>query len=162
MDAKAQSEKLQARRLEAGRLLKAGHKQVEVARRLGVAKSTVSGWSKRVEHGGLRALHARGLRGRPASLGARERTRIKRGLRKGALAAGFATELWTLPRVAEWVRREFGVRLSEVQIWRVLRSLGFTPQRPAKRALERDEVAIRRWKKQRWPALKKTPKSSTG
>lgn len=162
MDAKAQSEPLQARRLEAGRLLKASHQQIEVARRLGVAKSTVSGWAKRVEHGGLRALPARGLRGRPASLGARERARIKRGLRQGALAAGFATELWTLPRVAEWVKREFGVRLSAVQIWRVLRSLGFTPQRPAKRALERDEAAIRRWKQPRWPVLKKTPQSSTG
>lgn len=114
--------------------MKTGHTQIAVARQLVVAKSTVSGWAKRVGRGGLRALHAHGLRGRPASLGERERTRMKRGLRKGALAAGFATELWTLPRVAEWVEH----------------------------ALERDEVAIRRRKQQRWPALKITPKSSTG
>ena len=143
MEAKEQSEQLQTRRLEAGRLLKAGHAQIEVARQLGVAKSTVSGRAKRVEQGGLRALRARGLR-------------------KGALAVEFATELWTLPRVAEWVDREFRVRLSEPQIWRVLRSSEFSAQRPAKRALERDETAIQRWKQRRWPALKKTAKSSTG
>lgn len=161
MDTRIQSEQLEARRLEAGRLLRAGRAQCEVARELKISKSTVSTWAKRWEQGGLRALRAKGLRGRPARLKEADRKRLKRLLVKGALAAGFGTELWTLGRVAELVRREFRVQLSESQIWRVLRSMGFSPQRPEKRALERDAAAIERWKARRWPALKKTAKSST-
>ncbi len=162
MDARVQSEQLEQRRLEAGRLLRAGYKQIKVARTLWLGKSTVSDWAKRLEQGGLRALHARGLRGRPASLTPLDRARLRRLLLKGALAAGFATELWTLPRVAELVRREFQVKLSEPQIWRVLRAMGFSPQRPAKRAWERDEAAIRRWKTKRWPRVKKLQNPAAG
>ncbi|MGH8489037.1 MAG: helix-turn-helix domain-containing protein [Gammaproteobacteria bacterium] len=56
----------------------------------------------------------------------------------------------------------FGRRYSESQVWRILRGMGFTPQRPTRRALERDEVAIRQWKKKRWPGLKKTLQNKAG
>ncbi len=75
---------------------------------------------------------------------------------QGALAQGFPTELWTLPRVAKLIKQRFGVAYSSGHIWHLLRRLGFSCQKPARRATQRDEAAIERWKKRRWPALKKT------
>lgn len=70
----------------------------------------------------------------------------------GALAEGFPTDLWTLPRVGTLIARRFGRTNSESQVWRILVKLGFSCQRPSSRALERNGPAI-----QRWPAFKKTP-----
>lgn len=155
----AKSEKQKAkekRRLRAGRLLLKGIPQVEVAARLGVAKSTVSGWAKRLSESGLDALRSDAKLGRPSGLDDGQRRELVRALKAGAVAQGFPTELWTLPRVRRLIESMFGLRYSEPHVWRILRSLGFSPQRPSKRALERDEVAIRQWKQKRWPALKKT------
>ena len=150
---------LEKRRLRAGRMLLRGVAQAEVSRRVGVAKSTVSGWAKQVEAGGLDALRSTTPLGRPAGLNRGQRAALGRALKQGAMAHGFATELWTLPRVARLIEDQFGLRYSEPHVWRLLRQLGFSPQRPSKRALERDEQAIREWKRKRWPALKKTPRN---
>jgi transposase len=91
-------------------------------------------------------------------LSAADRQRIVQGLKHGPEALGYGTGLWTAWRVADLIERECGVKYSTVHAWRVLRALGWTPQRPASRALERNEAAIRRWKHGRWPELKKTPK----
>jgi transposase len=150
---------LQSRRLRAGRLLLKGNPQVEVARRVGVAKSTVSGWAKRVSEGGLEALRSDATLGRPAGMSMEQRAELVQALKAGAMAHGFPTELWTLPRIGRLIDDKFGLRYSEPHVWRILRSLGFSSQRPSKRALERDEKAIREWKQKRWPALKKTPRN---
>jgi len=155
MDSKTQSKVLERRRLKAGRLLLKGVAQIDVARRFGVAKSTVSGWHAKLERGGLDALRATGLRGRPAALDEADRKGLGKLLLKGPRAAGFTTDVWTLRRVRALVKREIRVVLSESQIWRVLRGMGFSPQKPAKRALQRDENKAREWQTQRWPALKK-------
>lgn len=152
----AKQEALEKRRLRAGRLLLKGVSQVEVSQRLGVAKSTVSGWAKRVHEGGLEALRSGGALGRPAGLDTTQRAELVRALKQGAIAHGFSTELWTLPRVGQLIARRFGLRYSEPHVWRILRQLGFSPQRPSKRALERDQQAIDAWKRKRWPKLKKT------
>ena len=128
--------------------------QAEVARRVGVARSTVCGWAKRLAAGGLDALRSSGLRGRPSSLSKQDLKELRKVLLKGALASGFPTEVWTLGRVRTVLAERFGVVLSES---RVLANMGFSCQRPARRALQRDEQAIREWKRKRWPALKKTP-----
>jgi transposase len=146
---------LQRRRLRAGRLLLKGVAQADVARRVGVTRSTVSEWNEKLQDGGLEALKRR-PRGRPAGLDPAQRRELIKHLRQGALAAGFATELWTLPRVGELIERRFARGYSESQVWRILVSLGFSCQRPSGRALERNESAIQRWKRERWPALKKT------
>ena len=147
---------LEKRRLRAGRWLLKGMPQVEIARRLGVSKASVCGWAKLMATGGLAALRSHSRLGRPPGLEATERTALAAALKAGAMAHGFPTELWTLPRVRRLIELEFGLQYSEPHVWRLLRSLGFTPQRPDKRALERDEQAIRTWKRKRWPALKKT------
>jgi transposase len=146
---------LQRRRLRAGRLLLRGVAQAEVARRVGVTRTTVSEWNEKLVDGGLEALKQR-PRGRPAGLDATQRRELVQHLKQGALAAGFATEMWTLPRVGQLIEQCFARRYSESQVWRILMSLGFSCQRPSGRALERNESGIQRWKRERWPALKKT------
>ena len=94
-------------------------------------------------------------RGRPAGLNSTQGRELIQQLRQGALAAGFGTELWTLPRVGRLIEQRFARRYSERQVWRIPMSLGFSCYRPSGRALERDELAIQRWKQQRGPALKK-------
>jgi transposase len=81
-------------------------------------------------------------------------------LKQGAIAAGYDTEMWTLPRVAALIEERFGERLAITSVWNTLRRMGFSPQRPSKLARERNEPAIKRWKAKRWPALKKSPRGS--
>jgi transposase len=109
----------------------------------------------------LEALKRR-PRGRPSGLEQAQRRELMRALKAGALAEGFATDLWTLPRVGHLIERRFGRAYSESQVWRILVSLGFSCQRPSGRALERDEAAIQRWKQTRWPVLKKTLRNKAG
>lgn len=156
-----ESRDLQRRRLRGGRLLLRGVAQADVARRVGVSRATVSDWNERVSEGGLEALKRR-PRGRPSSLDATQRSELVRRLKAGALAQGFSTELWSLRRVGQLLEEQFARRYSESQVWRILMALGFSCQRPTGRALERDEGAIRRWKRERWPALKKTLKNKAG
>ena len=153
-----QSRALQRRRMRAGRLLLRGMAQADVARKIGVSRTTVSVWNEQLGTGGLQGLKRR-PRGRPSGLDGPQKVELVRRLKEGALARGFATELWTLRRVGQLIEEQFGRRYSESQVWRILVGLGFSSQRPTGRALERDEGAIRRWKRERWPALKKTLKN---
>ena len=151
--------KLERRRLRAARLLEQGLSEAEVARRVGAHRQSVSRWAKELAKGGRQALKRAPRAGRPPQLSAADRRRIIEGLKRGPEALGYGTSLWTAWRVADLIKRECGVQYSTVHAWRLLRALGWTPQRPASRALERDEAAIRRWKRVRWPELKKTPKN---
>jgi transposase len=156
-----ESQLLQRRRLRAGRLLQRGVAQAEVARRVSVTRTTVSEWNAQLQAGGLEALKRR-PRGRPSGLEQAQRRELMRALKAGALAEGFATDLWTLPRVGHLIERRFERAYSESQVWRILVSLGFSCQRPSGRALERDEAAIQRWKQTRWLVLKKTLRNKAG
>lgn len=151
--------KLERRRRHAARLLQQGVHEAEVARRVGVHRQSVNRWAQQLAEGGRQALKKAPRAGRPPQWSASDRQRIVRGLKRGPEALGYRTSLWTSRRVAELIKRECGVQYSTVHAWRVLRALGWTPQRPASRALERNEPAIRHWKRVRWPELKKTPKS---
>ena len=151
--------KLEQRRMRAARLLERGLSEADVARRVGVHRQSVNRWAQQFATGGRAALKAAERTGRPPGLSDEERARIERALIRGPEAAGYGTALWTSWRVADLIERECGVRYSTVQAWRVLRALGWTPQRPAGRALERNEAAITQGKRKRWPLLKKTPKA---
>jgi transposase len=131
--------------------------EAEVARRVGVHRQSVNRWARQLAQGGRSALKRASRAGRPPLLWAADRQRIVQGLKQGPEALGYPTGLWTAWRVADLIERECGVKYSTVHAWRVLRALGWTPQRPAGRAWERNEAAIERWKRQRWPELKKTP-----
>ena len=149
---------LERRRLRGASLLERGYTQAEVSRMCKVSRQTVSEWARALASGGKAALRRKRL-GRPAQLDARQREELVRRLKEGALAQGFATELWTLNRVGELIARRFQVRYSHTQVWRLLGALGFSVQRPTRQAIERDEAAIRQWKAKRWPVLKKTPQN---
>lgn len=147
---------LESRRLRGAKLLSKGVRKAEVARRLGVARQSVAEWERMLKAKGQQGLKRRRL-GRPAQLSDAQCAELGKLLVEGALAQGFATELWTLPRVAKLIKQRFGIAYSTGHIWHLLRRLGFSCQRPARRAIQRNEAGIERWKKRRWPALKKTP-----
>lgn len=150
------------RRVRAGRLLLAGKSPPEVARLIGAPRQTVYRWRNVLEVGGIDALRDVNKGGRPPQLGAGELSRLYVMLLEGPVAHGFPTPLWTLKRVRLLIEREFGVRYSEVHVWRLLGQLGFSNQKPDRRALERDEAAIEQWRKRTWPALKRTPLAKDG
>jgi transposase len=102
-------------------------------------------------------LKQAGRAGRKAKLSATDWQAIEQALKRGPQAFGYETALWTAPRVARLIEQLCGVRYHPAHVWRLLGQLGWSCQRPAGRALERDEEAIQRWKKYRWPQLKKKP-----
>ena len=148
---------LEQRRKTAANLLRKGFTQADVARHLKVSEMSVSRWAKALKSEGVKGLRSAGRTGRRPRLDSKQRERIGRVLLEGAEAHGFGTGLWTLPRVAKVIECEFGVRYHPGHVWRVLKEVGWSCQRPKGQALERDEEAISHWKRYRWPALKKKP-----
>lgn len=149
------------KRLRAGRMLLAGGKPAEIAATVGVARQTVYTWKALLDKGGIDALRAVPAPGRPARLSERELADLRRVLLQSPTEHGFGTELWTLKRVGALIQRRYGVEYGLPQIWRILGALGFSPQKPDRRAIERDESAVRRWKRGTWPALKKKPNAKS-
>jgi transposase len=88
--------------------------------------------------------------------------KIERGLKQGPEGLGYGTSLWTSARVARLIERECAVEYHPGHVWRILRYLEWSSQRPAGRALERDEVKIQQWEQKRWPEIKKKPETSGG
>jgi transposase len=148
---------LERRRQRAITLLKEGRAPVEVARLVGVDRRSVRRWNAAYRRQGAGGLAARPVPGRPWKLTARQREQLEVMLARGAGASGFESDLWTCPRVAQVIRRRFGIGYHVDHIGRLLRSLGWTPQRPTRRALERDEEGIQRWIKRDWLRIKKKP-----
>jgi transposase len=148
---------LEVRRQRAARLFAAGTEtQGAIARRVGVSRQSVMRWYRAWRKGGRRALRTAGRAGRKPRLNATHLARVEAALRQGPRAFSFTTNLWTLPRVATVIKRLTGVQYHPGHVWRVLGALDWTLQRPAKRAKERNDAAIRHWVTTRWPAVKKT------
>ena len=147
----------EGRRLRAWELKQEGWKQRDIARALGVSKGAVSQWMKRAQQEGIEALKHKPPPGAKARLNEDEREKLPELLAQGAPAYGFRGEVWTCARVAEVIRKEFGVSYHPAHVSRLVRALGLSLQKPVRRANQRDEEAIRRWKEERWPELKKGP-----
>jgi transposase len=139
----------EGRRLRAFELKERGWKQSEIAEALGVTEGAVSQWMKRAREQGAQALRHKPPPGAPSRLSDEQRARLPELLAQGARAHGL--------RVAVVIRREFGVSYHPAHVSRVVRALGLSLQKPIRRANQRDEQAIRHWKEQRWPELKKGP-----
>lgn len=155
---KGSADLLEDRRRRALALLDEGNSLNEVGRRIGCNPSSVMRWRDARRRGGADALQVRFSPGRPLKLVAAERKRLVRRLLKGPMAQGYRTNLWTTARIAGLVEREFGVSYHPDHIGRLMHSLGWTPQKPERRALERNEEEIERWKQKEWPRIKKTPR----
>jgi transposase len=145
--------------MRAARLLEKGYSQSEVARRVGAHRQSVSQWAVGLREKGRAGLKKAGRAGRKPRLNSGEIHKIEQGLKRGPEALGYATSLWTSARVAHLIEQECGVVYHPGHVWRILRQLGWSCQRPGGRALERNEGKIRQWKQQRWPELKKRPKA---
>ena len=147
---------MEERRLEGGRLLKAGKlSQAEIARQLGVSRATVSDWAKKVEAAGIRGLRKRTAKGGTSKLTKEQQQRLKRLLDRGALANGFSTDRWTLQRVQESIQHEFSVSYHPNYLNRLLDKLGFSPQKPLPTAAEQDRELVQAWLEHDLPRLKK-------
>jgi transposase len=149
----------EGRRLRALALAEQGWKQVRIAEALGVTRGAVSQWLKAARDGGQAAL-LRKPRGHVApKLTDAQRADLPAVLHKGAEAHGFIGEVWTTARVAEVIRREFGVRHHPAHVSRILRAIGWTVQKPVRRATQRDEAAITTWRDEQQPALQAKPRT---
>ena len=148
---------MERRRKRAAHLFAQGKTQADVVRELEVSRQSVSRWHAEWKTGGTAALRGAGRAGRLPQLDKRDLRRVERQLERGPLANGYPTDMWTLQRVAEVIEAETGVAYHPGHVWRILGQLGWSRQRPARRALERNDEAIAHWVKHDWPRLKKTP-----
>ena len=150
-------DELEKRRFEAIRLWQRGETQAAIARQVRVVRQTVARWVKQWRTQGKASLRKAGRAGRKPRLSPKDRQRLETLLLRGPERLGYETPLWTCPRVADLIEREFGVRYHPGHVWKLLIALGWSPQRPTGRARERNEEQIQHWKKKVWPALKKKP-----
>ena len=130
-----------------------------VARKIGASISSVWRWWDAHQRGGESALAPKPVPGRPRKLPAKHQQRLWKILLSGAVACGFPNEIWTLKRIAQVIRREFGVEYHHSHVWKVLRAAGWSCQVPERRAIQRDEEAIAHWKRYRMPHIKKGSKA---
>ncbi len=147
---------MEERRLAAGRLLRATQlSEAEIAREVGVSRAAVTKWKQRLEQAGLEGLQQRRSSGRVSRLTEAQWGQLLKLLQRGAVAAGFETERWTLRRIASVIERTFGVRYHFRFLSRALHARGWSPQHPLPQARERDEALIAAWLRRDWPRIKR-------
>jgi len=151
------SDNTERRRLQAMALLDQGWSQSQVARHFAVTPAAVCQWVKAFQRAGFEALKARPRSGAPPKLTNSQLKQMEKLLLSGPTKQGYSTELWTLQRIVEIIRKHFGVTYDPSGVWHILRRMGWTCQKPERRGRQRDEEAIAMWRKQRWPNIKKRP-----
>jgi len=148
---------LEQRRLQAVVLFQDGFQPLEIAKKFKVDRRSVRRWKASYLKNGRKSLKARPTPGRPPKLSVKHKSQLEKLLLKGAHCAGYFTDLWTCPRIADLIKHKFRVYYHVDHIGKLLRSLGWSPQKPQRKARERDEKVIRRWIKTDWPRIKKKP-----
>ena len=129
--------------------------QAKIARKIKVTPGAVCQWHKVWEKKGVKGLKSKGHPGFASKLTEEKRQLFKKAIIKGPMAFGYETDLWTLSRLAEVMLKETKVKFAHNRTWQIVRSLGFTCQKPQVLAKERDQQAINNWKEKKLPALKK-------
>ena len=158
MRPKGSAQELERRRRRAMVLMDQGMRPSVVARAVGTSRASVTRWRQAVEARGLEALESKPHPGGISRLTLGQRKGLLRLLLQGPGKHGYGTELWTLARVADVIAVAFGVQYHPSAVWHILRAMGWSCQKPERRARERDERAIRRWRQRDWPRIKKRPK----
>lgn len=148
-------EKREKIRFKAGKLFQKGVSQADVARKLKVSTAAANYWYKAWDKNGMQGLESKGHPGFESDLDVQDRKAFKKAILEGPLKHGFETNLWTLPKLTKVLKKVSGFSCSEVWTWHIVRSLGFTPQKPDVKAKERDEQQIEAWKTRTLPGLKK-------
>ena len=149
---------LEQRRRVAVSLLEQGMKAAQVAKAVGTSRASVTRWRQAYQEGGPKAVAAKPHPGKPLRLTVAQRRRLAKLLLQGARKHGYSSDLWTLARVAEVIAVNFGVEYHPGHVWHVLRGMGWSSQKPERRARERDEQAIATWRQLEWPRIKKRAK----
>jgi transposase len=157
MRTKGTAAELEARRRLAVQRVNDGWKRADVAAFLGVHPETVAEWARAYKAGGDKALAAKPHPGRKPFLTAAQEKQVLGWLADPPTAHGFRTDPWTARRVADLIRTKLGVTFHPHYLREWLARRGYTPQKPARRARQRDQGAIDRWLKEDWPRIKKTP-----
>ena len=157
MRPKGSAAELEARRRRAAKLLQERKPLAEIAQFIGASLSSVKRWKRAWKDGGIKALAAKPHPGPTPKLSSSQKQELVAILRRGPIAAGYRTDLWTCARVAEVVRKTFRVSYHPDHLGRILHDLGFSPQKPQQVAREQDAAAVARWRKNDWPRLKKKP-----
>ena len=152
MRRKGTNEQLAERRARGLTLLAEGKTSKEVAEILEVTKRSVDRWQAGAKKPKKKASRSPG---RPRKLSAKQTKRLEKALDKGAYAFGYAGDYWTLDRIAQVIWQLFGVRYETSAVWHVMQRMGWSNQRPQRRALQRNEEAIEQWKKEELPRIKK-------
>ena len=152
------TDQLERRRRKAIALLQKGHRVNETAKLVGVTPGAITQWRQAYEKQGEAFFQAYSPPGRPPGLSQKHKKKLEKLLLKGARKNGYGTELWTLQRVAEVIEKHFGIAYDISSVWHILKSMGWSCQKPEKRAGERDEQAVAAWRKKDWPRIKKRPK----
>jgi transposase len=152
---------LAVRREIAGQLLLGGKGVREVARIVIASPSSVKRWKDALKAGGLDCLQPKPHAGRNPRLSREQQRHLVSILEKGPLAAGYATDQWTCPRIADVIEQHFEVRYHADHVGRVLHALGWTSQKPEQRAREGDEAEIEQWRRRTWPRIKKGPRKAS-
>ena len=145
------------RRRRAWELSRIGWSQKKIAEALGVTQGAVSQWMKIGQEQGEEGLRGKIARGPQPRLSEEQLTQLPALLNQGAEAHGFRGEVWTTERVAELIKKQFGVSYHPAHMSRLLKRIKYSVQQPSERATQRDEEAIATWKEERWPELKKKP-----
>jgi transposase len=140
--------------------LKKGVSQAEVARKHGVSRNAVSKWWKAYQEKGKATYKPRFSPGRPPRLTSTQKKKLKNIILEGPISHGWKTDLWTTTRVVALIERKFGVSYHPDHVGKLLHGIGFSWQKPQRRAAERDEKEVHRWIKQEWPRIKKNASPS--
>lgn len=139
-----------------GLVCREGWRASDVAVALGCSKRSVELWVGKSNRGrkpsALRTCKAPGA---TPKLDDKSKRQLLRLLKAGPEAAGFKTQLWNGPRIAKLIETEFGVKYHTRYIPQLLKSLGWSVQKPKRRAVERDEERIQRWVERDWKRIKK-------
>jgi transposase len=151
----------EARRLQAWHLKEQGWCQRQIAEAMGVSAAAVSQWMKRARNGGPTALQQQPSPGAPRRLATEQLARLPELLHRGPEAYGFRGQVWTRARVAEVIQVTFGVKYHPTHVGRLLKALRWSPQKPMRRARQRDEAAVARWRDETWPAIKRGRRRSS-
>ena len=150
---------LDYRRLQAINMLEEGESYRTAADELGVSLNSIVLWARAYREEGVGGLLPRPIPGRSPGLANTQKVKLERILLRGSLKAGYSTDLWTLKRVAEVIEKHCHIRYHHCHVWKILRALEWSCQKPERRALQRNEKEIENWQRSKWPRIKKSPRT---
>jgi transposase len=151
----SRQERLEKRRKKAVRFFKKGYGVSKVGRILGVSHEAARLWKLSWEKEGIEGLKSKGKPGPKPRLTEKDKERIKRALLKGPHSFGWTTNIWTLKRINEVIKKVANIRFHPCYVWRILQSMGWSCQKPQVKSKYRNEAIIARWKNNIWPEIKK-------